>query len=209
MSHREEAPRQELCMKCGRLLPRMHNCFEDSEPSCNSSLQESQKLTNGEQTPLTDAAEVSFAKELYPYALMTGLARQLELSLSQCREAQRWIPVSERLPDDEPLRGIPYMEFSAGPFAVIHRDRPDYPITAHAIFSDNPSAMGVAIPTNGTSRFKYVCWYSAGRDPCNPFDMATGSRGPFKDSAGYARTMPNYLGFGITHWQPLPSAPKE
>jgi hypothetical protein len=87
MSHREEAPRQELCMKCGRLLPRMHNCFEDSEPSCNSSLQESQKLTNGEQTPLTDAAEVSFAKELYPYALMTGLARQLELSLSQCREA--------------------------------------------------------------------------------------------------------------------------
>jgi hypothetical protein len=99
MSHREEAPRQELCMKCGRLLPRMHNCFEDSEPSCNSSLQESQKLTNGEQTPLTDAAEVSFAKELYPYALMTGLARQLELSLSQCREAQRWIPVSERLPE--------------------------------------------------------------------------------------------------------------
>jgi hypothetical protein len=184
MSHREEAPRQQLTAP------------DSSETPRTSALNNRLTFTDGHMDDF--------------YAQMFQLASQLlEIELSQCREAQRWIPVSERLPDDEPLRGIPYMEFSAGPFAVIHRDRPDYPITAHAIFSDNPSAMGVAIPTNGTSRFKYVCWYSAGRDPCNPFDMATGSRGPFKDSAGYARTMPNYLGFGITHWQPLPSAPKE
>jgi hypothetical protein len=123
MSHREEAPRQELCMKCGRLLPRMHNCFEDSEPSCNSSLQESQKLTNGEQTPLTDAAEVSFAKELYPYALMTGLARQLELSLSQCREA-----LEKERKDAERYRWLRDEEtISKGALLVLHPSHLDVP----------------------------------------------------------------------------------
>ena len=119
-----------------------------------------------------------------------------------------WIPVTERLPDDEPLQGIPYMEFSTiRPIAVIHRDRQDYPITAHAIFSDNPKAVGVAIPTKGVSRFKYVCWYSVGRNLSNPFDMASGPRGPFKDSAGYEKFLPNYFGAGITHWMPLPELP--
>jgi hypothetical protein len=88
MSHREEAPRQELCMKCGRLLPRMHNCFEDSEPSCNGSQQEGQKLTAPDSsettvtpTPLTDAILPTTHAELIAHA------KSLELSLSQCREA--------------------------------------------------------------------------------------------------------------------------
>jgi hypothetical protein len=207
MSHREEAPRQQLTAPDSSETPRTLDL--------DDLIRLMRQVTTRADICDHDlrGAPITHYDVLWTGAYRDCLIRLINAvhqeSLSQCREAQRWIPVSERLPDDEPLRGIPYMEFSAGPFAVIHRDRPDYPITAHAIFSDNPSAMGVAIPTNGTSRFKYVCWYSAGRDPCNPFDMATGSRGPFKDSAGYARTMPNYLGFGITHWQPLPSAPKE
>src|SRR5690348_11053889 len=109
---------------------------------------------------------------------------------------QGWVSGEERPPAGEPLQASAYMQFGAESVLVIHSDRPDYPLTAHAIFSDNPSAMGVAISTKGASRFKYVCWYSVGRNLCNPFDMASGSRGPFKDSAGYEKFLPNYFGAG-------------
>ena len=117
-----------------------------------------------------------------------------------------WISVKERLPEGK--NGIPYMEYGSDVVLVIHSDRPDYPITAHAILSDSPSAQGVMIPTSGASKYKYICWYSIGRDLCNPFDMASSKGRPFKDSAGYARFLPCYFGAGIIYWMPIPEVPK-
>jgi hypothetical protein len=152
MTHREEAPRQELCMKCGRLLPRMHNCFEDSEPSCNGSQQEGQKLTAPDSsettvtpTPLTDAILPTTHAELIAHA------KSLELSLSQCREAQRWIPVSERLPE----------EYTPVLIAISGVDQPVIAQVHRGYWMD----VG-------------ACGYDFEQDD-------------------------------VTHWQPLPSAPKE
>jgi hypothetical protein len=149
---------------------------------------------------------------IFEQSLSEEIARIARLAAAPLAPQQGWISVNERLPDDEPLQGIPYMEFGARPVLVLHSDRPDYPITAHAIFSDNPSARGVAISTNGASRFKYVCWYSVGRELSNPFDLAHKDGIPFKDSAGYSKWLPKYFGLGITHWAPilpLPDAPRE
>ena len=150
----------------------------------------------------------SLASEQGSEAIQQRIFEMRDLAL-RGRAGDRWIPVSEKLPDDEPLHGIPYMEYIAKPVLVIHRDRPDYPITAHTVFSDDPAAMGVAIVTNGASKFKFICWYSIGRDLSNPFDMASSVDGPFKDSAGYQRFLPKYFGRGITHWMPLPPEPEE
>lgn len=111
-----------------------------------------------------------------------------------------WISVKDRLPDHGPGIEKPYRQFRSGVVLVIHSDRPDYPITAHALFSDDPEARGVAIHTDGISPFKYVCWYSAGRDLQNPFDLK---------KEDYTRYLPNRFGAHITHWMPLPEPPKE
>ena len=113
-----------------------------------------------------------------------------------------WIPVEERLPDGK--RGISYGQFITDVVLVKHKDRPDYPVTAHAVVGDDCDALGVRIPTNGASKYKWICWHSAGRDLSNPFDMASGYKGPLKDSVGYPRFLPSYFGEGITHWMPLP-----
>lgn len=108
-----------------------------------------------------------------------------------------WISVKDRLP--EGVTGIPYMEFMSKAVAVIHKDRPDYPITAHAIFTDSDFGnAGIAISTNGASKYKWVCWYSAGRDLNNPFDLKNDN---------YERFLPRIFGEKITHWMPLPPPP--
>ena len=108
-----------------------------------------------------------------------------------------WISVKDRLP--EGVTGIPYMHFMSEPVAVIHKDRPDYPITAHAVFTDSTyENLGIAIETNGASKYKYVCWYSAGRNLNNPFDLKNDN---------YERFLPRIFGEKITHWMPLPPPP--
>jgi Protein of unknown function (DUF551) len=132
------------------------------------------------------------------------LQRDLALKGQQA-EAMRWIPVSERLP--EARKGISYQCWDTGPVLVLHRDRPDYPLTAHATLGSAHDALGVRVPTKGVSEHPWICWYSIGRNLSNPFDMASGPDGAFKDSVGYERFLPRYFGAGITHWMPLPAAP--
>jgi hypothetical protein len=116
-----------------------------------------------------------------------------------------WISVKDRLP--EPKRGTSYMTYGTGVVLVLHEDRPDYPVTAHAFLGDNLDSLGVRILTNGASKYKFIEWRSVGRNLCNPFDMASSKKGLFRDSAGYERFLPNYFGFGITHWAELPPLP--
>lgn len=103
-----------------------------------------------------------------------------------------WISVAERLPEGGDV------------VLVLHKDRPDYPITAHAYLGDDLHDMGNRINTNGASSYKWISWNSVGRDLTNPFNMASGYMGAFKDSVGYPRFLPSYFGAGITHWMPLP-----
>jgi hypothetical protein len=112
-----------------------------------------------------------------------------------------WIPVTERLPEEK--IGVSYMSCLTDVVLVRLRDRPGYPLTAHAVLGDDLSVAGVAIPTNGASKYKQIAWYSAGRKLNNPFNVAAGPEGPFR-SGSYDRFLPNYFGRAITHWMPLP-----
>lgn len=122
------------------------------------------------------------------------------LSKPPTEELSSWIPVTERLPEGK--RGVPYMTFMTDVVLVLHKDRPDYPLTAHAALGDDLDTLGVRIPTNGASKYKWISWHSIGRDGSNPFDLAG-----LRDAYGYERKMPSYLGHGITHWMPLPTLP--
>ncbi len=129
------------------------------------------------------------------------LHQEIKLRRAQSATAPlQWIPVSERLP--EGVRGVSYMTYTTDVVLVLHKDRPDYPLTAHASLGDDLDTLGVRIPTNGASKYKWISWFSAGRDGSNPFDLAG-----LRDSAGYERKLPRYLGSGITHWMPLPNVP--
>lgn len=108
-----------------------------------------------------------------------------------------WIPVTESLPEGK--HGVPYMEYMTDTVLVLHSDRPDYPITAHASLTDNDSGnLGIRINTNGASKYRWISWRSAGRDLCNPFDL--------KDQ-DYTRFLPRIFGSKITHWQPITLTP--
>lgn len=110
-----------------------------------------------------------------------------------------WISVKDKLPPA--LHGSSYQTWGTGPVLVIHDDRPDYPITAHAFLGDNLAAKGVCIPTNGASEYKEIAWYPApGTNAVNPFGL--------KDQ-DYERFLPRRFGTRITHWMPLLEAPNK
>lgn len=114
-----------------------------------------------------------------------------------------WVSVTERLP--EGVHKHPGGEHMTDVVLVCHRDNPDYPVTAHALLTnDDYGHVGIRTPTNGASRYKWVCWYSVGRNLSNPFNRLSGPEGPFQDSASYDKFLPSYFGRGITHWCPLP-----
>jgi len=109
-----------------------------------------------------------------------------------------WTSVQKELP--EVIGGVSYQLWNTDIVLVIHKDRPDYPVTAHAILGENPG-IGIRIPTYGVSKHPWICWYSAGRNLCNPFDKATSYDGsPMRDGR-YDIYGPNYFGIGITHWK--------
>lgn len=155
-----------------------------------------------ESTLLWKAADQinELAEDLEAYA-----EENARFKLARSSYTPAWIPVTERLPEPIAGRGS-YESYSTGAVLVRHRDRPDYPVTAHA-FLGELVGHGIGIPTNGASKHKLIAWYSVGRNLSNPFDMASTPEGkPFKDSAGYEKFLPNYFGFGITHWMPMPDA---
>lgn len=149
-------------------------------------------------TALTGCAPNSAANADFIVALVNAFRAGVPCVPSATE--RRWIPVSESLPEGKV--GVPYMTFMTDPVLVLHKDRPDYPITAHAALGDDLDTLGVRIPTNGASKYKWISWHSIGRDGSNPFDLAG-----LRDAYGYERKMPNYLGYGITHWMPLREAP--
>ena len=116
-----------------------------------------------------------------------------------------WISVNEHLPEPVENNGS-YEAYGTDVVLVTHRDRPDYPVTAHA-FLGECTGLGVRVPTNGASKHRWIAWFSLGRNLHNPFDMSHSDEGPFKDSAGYNKFLPNYFGRGITHWRPIGKLP--
>ena len=95
-----------------------------------------------------------------------------------------WISVKDRLPEEK--YGQSYRKMATGTVAVIHKDRPDYPITAHAYYPmDDDMLFANAIPTNGASKYNYIEWH------CCP----------------ELKERPINFGAGITHWSPLPEPP--
>jgi hypothetical protein len=108
-----------------------------------------------------------------------------------------WVSVKDRLPPT--VRGVSYRQLTTGVVLVRHSDRPDYPITAHAVLGDG-LGVGIAIPTEGASDHPEIAWYSATSiDKNNPFD---------KKDQNYERFLPKIFGSKITHWMPLPAAPE-
>jgi hypothetical protein len=111
-----------------------------------------------------------------------------------------WISVKDRLPEYIDGKGS-YGKKGTGVVLVIHKDRPDYPMTAHACYSnEGVCSQGVAIETKVVEGFKYVEWYTAVKKTLqNPFDLKNDN---------YEKYLPNIFGSKITHWMPLPSPPK-
>ena len=64
------------------------------------------------------------------------------------QESVAWISVKDALP--KAVRGVSYKASLTDVVLVRHQDRPDYPITAHAVVGEDLGA-GVAIPTDGAS----------------------------------------------------------
>lgn len=113
----------------------------------------------------------------------------------QAQPLTEWISVKDALPQKK--RGASYMQHSTGVVLVKHSDRPDYPITAHAIVGEG-LGVGIAIPTEGAAEYPEIAWYSVGRNLQNPFDLK---------NQDFDRYLPKIFGSKITHWMPIPPAP--
>lgn len=158
---------------------------------------------------LTLAGDATHLPRFQVERIMANEIERLHALLTAGRRDTGWISVEERLPEGK--IGVPYMTYAyaTDTVLVLHRDHPDYPVTAHAFVGDNLDGLGIRIATNGASKYKFIAWYSFGRNLSNPFGVSRGPDGNFKDSVGYERFMPNYFGRGITHWMPLPALPAE
>lgn len=147
------------------------------------------EVVNRNQRALDGDKAVKSADSLYEQ-LATA-----EQRVSEACDHTAWISVTDALP--KPVKGVSYNKWMSDVVLVIHSDRPDYPVTAHAILGDELGA-GISILTNGASDHKEIAWYSAGVDLQNPFNL--------KDK-DYSRYLPRIFGAKITHWMPLPKAP--
>ena len=106
----------------------------------------------------------------------------------------QWVKVEDALPKGD--YGVPYMSQMTKPVLVRHKDRPDYPITAHALLTNDPYGhAGIKLETNGASEFKYICWYSACCDLTNPFGLI---------DQDYSKFTSRIFGSKIIEWSPIP-----
>ena len=112
------------------------------------------------------------------------------------QEPVGWVSVKDALP--KAVRGVSYKASLTDVVLVRHLDRPDYPITAHAVVGENLGA-GVAISTDGASEHPEIAWYSASSNLNNPFDLKNDN---------YDRYMPKIFGSKITHWMPITTSPQ-
>jgi hypothetical protein len=113
------------------------------------------------------------------------------------QEPVAWISVKDELPKS--VRGVSYKSSLTDTVLVLHSDRPDYPITAHAVVGEGLGA-GVAIPTDGASEHPEIAWYSASCNLNNPFNLKNDD---------YERFLPKIFGSKITHWMPIPATPPQ
>jgi hypothetical protein len=122
---------------------------------------------------------------------------ELETQLTQIeQEPVAWISVKDALP--KAVRGLSYKESITDTVLVRHSDRPDYPITAHAVLGEGLGA-GISILTEGASEYPEIAWYSASSDLNNPFGLKNDD---------YERYLPRVFGSKITHWMPIPTPPQ-
>lgn len=110
-------------------------------------------------------------------------------------EPVAWISVKDALP--KAVRGVSYKQSLTDVVLVRHLDRPDYPITAHAVVGEGLGA-GIAIPTEGASEHPEIAWYSQCQDLNNPFGLKNDD---------YGRYLPKIFGTKITHWKPIDTSP--
>jgi hypothetical protein len=107
------------------------------------------------------------------------------------QEPVAWISVKDALP--KAVRGLSYKKSITETVLVRHSDRPDYPITAHAVLGEGLGA-GISIFTEGASEYPEIAWYSASSDLNNPFGLRHDD---------YERYLPRIFGSKITHWMPI------
>ena len=100
-----------------------------------------------------------------------------------------WISIEDRLPKMG-------KEATTGTVLVKHSDRPDYPLTAHAkLHNSEYGSLGIKIPTNGASDYKYINWHFLVGDGNNPFKLK---------GRDYSCFLPKVFGGKITHWMEIP-----
>ena len=112
------------------------------------------------------------------------------------QEPVAWISVKDALP--KAVRGLTYKKSITDTVLVRHSDRPDYPITAHAVIGEGLGA-GISILTEGASEYPEIAWYSASSDLNNPFGLKNDD---------YERYLPRVFGSKITHWMPITTPPQ-
>ena len=144
----------------------------------------------GDEQMLQEACEIISTKGL---EAITAIKAALEAK----DEPVAWISVKDELP--KAVRGVSYKSSLTDTVLVLHSDRPDYPITAHAVVGEGLGA-GVAIPTDGASEHPEIAWYSASCNLNNPFNLKNDD---------YERFLPKIFGKKITHWMPIPTTPPQ
>jgi hypothetical protein len=109
-----------------------------------------------------------------------------------------FISVSVAMPIAKPSH---YATFITEPIALIHSDRPEYPLVGHAIYTNSihHAGAGIAIEATASLYYEWVMWHSVCLD-----DL----RNPFKrKDKDYTRYNSSLFGSKITHWAYLPKLP--